>query len=297
MKAVRRVNAGIIIIILIIFSHQHHRHNHNNTNTNRVDKDTIHVYRMLEYFYRHVLGSLLPTHDNDNIDIHNNFNTNSNNDSNIDINTDSNTDTTYIKTLTVEGLLKKRRNNNDHRKLLDNNDNNKYPIHGIGFSNGGIFITKIAIFTSNRPKKKRNNDNFDGKNKIKFSSMILMSAGLWNDHDKHRYPSLLFIDMARNIDLTNHNHNTIEKLTKRGTLSKQLVSFPRPIHDTYFYDIDTLLPSSSSSLPSYYVNKVESKFLHDNFLQDDLIWPGSFVFLDDPQIPEVNSKWKGINHQ
>ena len=279
-KVIRRVNAGIDInyntsISILI------------NKFNRVEKDTVHVYRILEYFYRNILRSLLPTHDNDNIDINN---TEGNSNSNNDI------DNYNIKTLTVEGLLKKNRNNN--RKLLNNNNNQKnimkYPIHGIGFSNGGIFITKIALFTSARPKRRRNNENYDGKNRIKFSSMILISAGLWNDNEKHRYPSTLFIDMARNIELTNHNNVTIEKLKKRDILCKQFVSFPRPIYDTYFYDIGTSLISSLSLAPSYYVNKVESKFLHDNFLSDDLIWPGSFVFLDDPQIPEVNAKWRGI---
>ena len=71
------------------------------------------------------------------------------------------------------------------------------------------------------------------------------------------------------------------KLHKRSVICKQLVSYPRPITSTFFYEV-----GASSSL-QWYFNKQESKFLHDNFLNEDLVWPGSYVFLDDPQIPEV----------
>ena len=141
--------------------------------TTRVDKDTIHAYRVLEYFYTNILSSKLPTHDNDNM----NINAHIKSINNTDIYTDSNYN---IKTLTVQGLLNRKSNN---RKLLTTTtttstttSNTVYPVHGLGFSNGGIFLTKIATFTQNRPKRRKNGEN-EGKNRIKFASMILMSAG------------------------------------------------------------------------------------------------------------------------
>jgi len=126
------------------------------------------------------------------------------------------TDTSYeMKTLTVQGLLNRKKNNN--RKLLNTNSSSSsgsssssssgssgssskhdnsivYPLHGIGFSNGGIFLTKIATFTQNRPKRRKNADN-DSKNRVKFSSMILMSAGNTNTNTNNVSNTNIFIDI------------------------------------------------------------------------------------------------------
>ena len=57
-----------------------------------------------------------------------------------------------------------------------------------------------------------------------------------------------------NTYTNSHNYENLQKLSKKGTDCKQLVSYPRPITSTYFYEIGAssllLLPPSSSSSPS-----------------------------------------------
>lgn len=136
-------------------------------------------------------------------------------------------------------------------------DNRNIPMYAIGIENGGVFLGNSA-------------ESLGNTYRTKFSAMALMNAGIWHMNMKaNQFPAVMFIDLARNGELCNHNNLTMYGIRAKDIPAVQYYSDPRPVSPDYFVSIMSLQ---------------QSQALHGELKEAGLIWPASHVLLKDPTL-------------
>jgi hypothetical protein len=148
----------------------------------------------------------------------------------------------------------------------------KTSLFAIGIANGGVFLGNYAKSLS---------DSFD----ITFSAIALMNCGIWHKNfDQDFYPSILFIDMSRNYELSLHNFETMKLLKEKNIATAQFSCEPRKLTKFYFYEISSGIDFT----------KKESETLYNKLFSENLIWPGSGILMKDPSIDKNLRLYKDV---
>jgi hypothetical protein len=157
--------------------------------------------------------------------------------------------------MTVYGLL--------HAKVKD------VPLYGLGVANGAKFIINMAGEAV----------LFGG---VPMAGVVCLNGGLWEKPSPVRYYSpILFIDMAKNVDLCMQNNLTVARLKALGRHAEQFTLLPEPFTPTFFSDALVL-------------NEDDSRLLYKNLLEEEVIWPRTHILIDSP-FSHMSYKFKEVN--
>jgi hypothetical protein len=143
------------------------------------------------------------------------------------------------------------------------------PLYGMGIANGAKFVMNLASESS----------LFGG---VAMAGVVCLNGGLWDRPSPVRYYSpVLFVDMARNVELCMQNNLTVSVLLAMGHIAKQFTMFPLSIGPTFFSDAGV-------------VTEADSRLLQRDLLRDEVIWPGSLILLDSP-FGHTSYKFKDVS--
>lgn len=147
------------------------------------------------------------------------------------------------------------------------------PLFALGIANAAKFLVNLATETS----------LFGG---YRMAGVICMNGGLWDKPSPVRaYAPMLFIDMARNVELCMQNNLTVHLLKESlpvTTSVEQFTLLPHPMTPTFFSDALVL-------------NEEDSQRLFKNLVEDEVLWPGSYILIDSP-FSHMAYKFKDVSN-
>jgi hypothetical protein len=128
-------------------------------------------------------------------------------------------------------------------------------LYAIGVENGGVFLGNFA-------------ESLGITYQARFAAICLMNSGLWHMNMKAAtFPALVFLDLARNGELCEHNSVTVTKLHDKGIDAAQFHSDPQPVTRDYFLPI---------------LSAAQSEAYQKELISAGFLWPASYVLLKDP---------------
>jgi hypothetical protein len=128
-------------------------------------------------------------------------------------------------------------------------------LYALGVENGGVFLGNFA-------------ESLGITYQTRFVAMCLMNSGIWHMNMKAAtFPAVVFLDLARNGELCEHNSATLKKLHDKGIDAAQYHSDPRPATKDYFVPI---------------LSTAQSEAYQTELTNAGYLWPASHVLLKDP---------------